>query len=61
MMQFCAYLFIPVLFAGSPALTSRGMKEAEMHIVADFMDQAIQLTIEAQKKTSKLEEILLYK
>ena len=31
------------------------MKEAEMHIVADFMDQGIQLTIEAQKKTSKIE------
>ena len=61
MMQFCACLFITLLFAGSPALTSRGMKEAEMHIVADFMDQAIQLTIEAQKKTSKLEELLLYK
>ena len=38
---------------GSPALTSRGMKEAEMHQVAEFMDQGIKLTIEAQKKTSK--------
>ena len=30
-----------------------------MHIVADFMDQGIQLTIEAQKKTSKLILLLL--
>lgn len=45
---------------GSPALTSRGMKEAEMHIVADFMDQGIQLTIEAQKKTKKLKDFKAY-
>ena len=35
------------------------MKEAEMHQVADFMDQGIKIVLEAQKKTSKVFFIFL--
>ena len=34
---------------GTPCLTSRGMKEAEMKKVAEFIDAALQLALEVQK------------
>jgi glycine hydroxymethyltransferase len=39
---------------GSPALTTRGMKEAEMEIIADFMHQALSLSKD-QARLKKLE------
>ena len=38
---------------GSPALTSRGMKESEFAQVAEFLHQGIQIAVDIQKKTSK--------
>jgi glycine/serine hydroxymethyltransferase len=35
--------------AGTPALTSRGFKEADFEQVGDFMDEAIELGIEINK------------
>ncbi|KAJ3092852.1 glycine hydroxymethyltransferase shm1 [Quaeritorhiza haematococci] len=43
---------------GSPAMTSRGLKEADFAQVCEFIDQAIQLTIRAKKeaKGTKLKD-----
>jgi len=45
---------------GSPALTSRGMKEDDFRKVVDFMDQGIQITKEIQGKTKNLKEFRAY-
>ncbi|CAH1772924.1 unnamed protein product [Owenia fusiformis] len=41
---------------GAPALTSRGFKEAEFEKVADYLDRAVKLTLEAQSKSGTLKE-----
>lgn len=41
-------------FTGTPALTSRGMKEAEFKLVADFLDQGIKIAADLHKKTSRV-------
>jgi glycine hydroxymethyltransferase len=38
---------------GTPALTTRGMKEAEMQIIAEFMLKAVDLSKKAQEITGK--------
>ena len=45
---------------GTPALTSRGMKEAEMATVADFLDRAVALAKEVQTKagSAKLDDFV---
>lgn len=45
---------------GSPALTSRGMKEAEFTQVAEFLHQGIQIAVNIQKKIKKLKEFKEY-
>ena len=47
------YNIVKLLFVGSPALTSRGMKESEFAQVAEFLHQGIQIAVDIQKKTSK--------
>lgn len=39
---------------GSPALTSRNLKESDFEKVVDFIDAGVQITIEAQKSSGKL-------
>ncbi|KND03167.1 uncharacterized protein SPPG_02228 [Spizellomyces punctatus DAOM BR117] len=39
---------------GTPALTSRGFKEADFEKVADFLDRAAKIAINVQKTTGKL-------
>lgn len=39
---------------GSPALTTRGMKEAEFRQIADFMARAAELGISLQQASGKL-------
>ncbi|KAJ3014480.1 Serine hydroxymethyltransferase 4 [Thoreauomyces humboldtii] len=39
---------------GTPALTSRGLKEADFVKIAEFLDRAAQLAITVQKSTGKL-------
>jgi glycine hydroxymethyltransferase len=38
---------------GSPALTSRGLKEEDMVKVAQFLDQAVKISVQIQSKTGK--------
>lgn len=38
---------------GTPALTTRGMKEAEFRKIAAFMDRAAQLALKIQRSTGK--------
>ncbi|KAL4228689.1 Serine hydroxymethyltransferase 2 [Mactra antiquata] len=45
---------------GSPALTSRGMKDAEFKQVAEFLDRGILLAVDIQKKTKNLKEFRAY-
>nr|AGT02563.1 glycine hydroxymethyltransferase [Herpetomonas muscarum] len=37
---------------GTPALTTRGMKESDMVIVADFLDRAVRLSLEIQTEAN---------
>lgn len=37
---------------GTPALTSRGLREADMDVVADFLHRAAQLSVEIQNETN---------
>ncbi|CAM9913328.1 unnamed protein product, partial [Sphacelaria rigidula] len=39
---------------GTPALTTRGMKEAEFRKIADFMDKAAQIALRIQKTSGKM-------
>eukprot|EP00096_Caligus_rogercresseyi_P006283 TRINITY_DN22619_c0_g1_i1.p1 TRINITY_DN22619_c0_g1~~TRINITY_DN22619_c0_g1_i1.p1 ORF type:complete len:486 (+),score=105.05 TRINITY_DN22619_c0_g1_i1:17-1474(+) len=41
---------------GSPAMTSRGFKEAEFVKVADLLDEAVGIALEAKSKTKKLKD-----
>lgn len=41
-------------YIGTPALTSRNMKEDEFHQVAAFIDEGIQLSIEAKKRAGRV-------
>ncbi|XP_060591509.1 serine hydroxymethyltransferase, mitochondrial-like [Ruditapes philippinarum] len=45
---------------GSPALTSRGMKEAEFKQVAEFLHQGIQIAVDIQKKTKTVKDFRAY-
>merc|ERR1719486_993867 len=38
---------------GAPAMTSRGLKEAEFEQIGEFLHQGLQLALETQKKTGK--------
>ena len=38
---------------GTPALTTRGMVEKDMEIVADFMVRSIKICLEIQEKSGK--------
>eukprot|EP00322_Chrysochromulina_rotalis_P009703 CAMPEP_0115847216 /NCGR_PEP_ID=MMETSP0287-20121206/10269_1 /TAXON_ID=412157 /ORGANISM="Chrysochromulina rotalis, Strain UIO044" /LENGTH=458 /DNA_ID=CAMNT_0003301045 /DNA_START=28 /DNA_END=1404 /DNA_ORIENTATION=+ len=38
---------------GAPAMTSRGLKEADFEQIGDFLDRGIKLTLEVQGKTGK--------
>jgi len=38
---------------GAPAMTSRGLKEADFEQIGEFLHQGIQLTLEIQKKSGK--------
>jgi glycine hydroxymethyltransferase len=39
---------------GTPAITSRGMKEEEMRIIGDFLDRVIKVCVKVQEKSGKL-------
>ena len=39
---------------GTPALTSRGMKEEEFCKIADFMDRAAQIALKIQETSGKM-------
>lgn len=41
---------------GAPALTSRGFKEEDFGKVVDFIDEAVQIALEAKSQTKKLKE-----
>jgi glycine hydroxymethyltransferase len=41
---------------GTPALTTRGLKEAEFRKVADFLHQAVQLAFNLQSGTKTMKE-----
>jgi len=43
---------------GAPALTSRGFEEDDFSRVVDFMDEGIQIAIEAKPKTKKIVEFI---
>jgi len=53
--------FIPnislLLFTGTPALTSRGMKQSEFKQVAEFLDEGIKISAQLHKKTSKYQNL----
>jgi len=38
---------------GTPALTSRGLKEADFKVVAAFLDEAVKISLKAQEKSGK--------
>eukprot|EP01125_Pyxidicula_operculata_P000359 TRINITY_DN10406_c0_g1_i1.p1 TRINITY_DN10406_c0_g1~~TRINITY_DN10406_c0_g1_i1.p1 ORF type:complete len:462 (-),score=133.54 TRINITY_DN10406_c0_g1_i1:113-1477(-) len=38
---------------GTPALTSRGLKEADFEVVAGFIDEAVQIALKVQEKVGK--------
>ena len=38
---------------GTPAVTSRGMKEQDMIVIADFLDRLSRICIETQNKGGK--------
>ena len=39
---------------GAPAMTSRGLVEADFKVVADFLHELVQLCLDVQKQTGKL-------
>lgn len=39
---------------GTPALTSRGLKEADFEKVVDFIDEGIQIALDIKKKTGEI-------
>jgi len=39
---------------GSPAMTTRGLKEEDFDKIAEFLDRAVQIAVTTQKKTGKL-------
>ena len=41
------------MFSGTPALTSRGMKENNFIDIVGFMDEAINISIDVKSKTGK--------
>ena len=38
---------------GAPAMTSRGLKEADFEQIGEFLHQGLQLTLEVQKESGK--------
>lgn len=51
----CSHLGLPVRYpAGTPAMTSRGLKEADFEQVADFLEQAVNISLDVQKENGKL-------
>ena len=42
--------FCPIIISGSPALTSRGLKEGDFEQVITFLHRAIQIAGDANKK-----------
>lgn len=45
---------------GAPALTSRGMKEAEFEKVVEFIDEAVDIALDAKNQTKNLKEFRAY-
>jgi len=41
------------LFVGTPAVTSRGMVESDMEMVAGYLDETVDIARAAKAKTSK--------
>lgn len=41
------------MVVGTPAVTSRGYTESDMKVVADFLEEAVQIALSAKKQTSK--------
>ncbi len=39
---------------GAPAMTSRGLVEADFKVIADFLHELVQLCLDVQKQTGKL-------
>ncbi len=39
---------------GTPAVTTRGMKEDEMEKIAEFLDRVLQISVKIQEKSGKL-------
>lgn len=52
---FNSYLsfFLPGFLSGTPALTSRQLKEADFEKVVEFMDEGIQIALDVKKKTGE--------
>ena len=42
------------VFKGVPALTSRDFQEKDFDQVIDFVDQGVQIAVEAQNKTGEI-------
>lgn len=42
-----------LVYTGAPALTSRGLKEKDFEKVVDLLDKGVQISVQAQAKTSK--------
>ena len=40
-------------FSGTPALTSRNFKEKDFVCVVEYIDRAVKIGLQAQKKSSK--------
>jgi len=45
---------------GTPALTSRGFNEKDMHTVTDFLNEAVEITKQAKSKTKTLKDFKEY-
>lgn len=42
------------VFSGTPAMTSRGLKEVDFEQIGRFLDTAIQITLDVQARYGKL-------
>ena len=48
------------MLPGAPALTTRGMKEADFVAVVGFIDEAVQIAQGVKAKTGKIAHVLSY-
>lgn len=56
---FLPFFYLLSLLAGTPALTSRQLREADFEKVVEFIDEGIQIALDVKKKTGERRRVFV--